>query len=978
MRTLTLFLFLLPLRIWGQSNLTVSTVVGTGIPGYNGETGTPGGGPIAFSGISSLAGDGRGNLVIADARNRRVRIFSPATGAIRTVAGTGADPVEPFNPPVIPTPGLDLPLDALSAVSPGPGGSTYAASVTSIYQIRSDGVTTKVVGNGFRLTAGPAIGAFGTYTSSLALGPDNRLFFAIPFITDSNAGRVRVLENGTVRDITPNGAQGFQGEQLAIAFSDGQLYAADSGSKALYKIDVTTGTRQRAGSGSELPWTYPSSIAAGPDGVIFLADQKKHQVFRISLTGGGTQIVAGTGIAGTSGIDGPATAARLNEPAAVYFDTASKRLYIGEMAGSRLLYMDEQGSLRLAAGMGKPGYSGDEAPGPRSLAEVRASKVWSVATDSIGNVFWCESERIRRLSPALETATLVGNSGPNATPDGAAGADSVVRGCRGLALDGQSNIYYFDGDSRVKRYDRAQGTVRFLAGNGQSGASGTAPADGPSFRFFTGIGAIAVDRNGNVIVADTGNNVLRSVAPNGRVTTLAGTGQGTGATTVTTSAASAVLPGPTMLTLGRDGTVYFVTEQSVIRALTTAGEVRHVAGNGTRTTSGDGGPAKQAGFERIEALAVDSRNRIYVGTGNQIRLIDESGNVARFAGGTAAGFGGDGGPPANATFNSITGMAVDSRDNLYVADFLNFRLRRIGAVLPAARLRLVSSAAAIDTGASAPLAVDVLDSNGTGVAGVTVTFRAEGVGLSATSARSDAQGRATVNAIAGTDPGSARVVASAAGLPDLMIDLRIVGRLRISAVSNAFDESQSFAPGSLVNASLDQLKGAANGLAIAAGGVPVTVTATNASTFTFALPYTLDPGTVAITASEPGRDAASFAIEVAAAAPVILTRNGAVAAQNEDGSQNSAEAAAPAGSAVSVTVTGFGRVDGDTPIAGASAMVDDMPATVESFRVQAPGQAVAVIRVPMELTGGSGPRTLRFTLDGASTQGTIFASGKPE
>jgi uncharacterized protein (TIGR03437 family) len=107
-----------------------------------------------------------------------------------------------------------------------------------------------------------------------------------------------------------------------------------------------------------------------------------------------------------------------------------------------------------------------------------------------------------------------------------------------------------------------------------------------------------------------------------------------------------------------------------------------LAGTGVDGNTGDGGPARSAQFRSVSGVAVDSRGNVYIADAlsNRIRKVDPSGIITNFAGTGTGGAGGDGGPALTAQLNFPSGMAFDANDNLYFADRNNVKIRRISPV----------------------------------------------------------------------------------------------------------------------------------------------------------------------------------------------------------------------------------------------------------------------------------------------------------
>ena len=159
------------------------------------------------------------------------------------------------------------------------------------------------------------------------------------------------------------------------------------------------------------------------------------------------------------------------------------------------------------------------------------------------------------------------------------------------------------------------------------------------------------------------------------ISTLAGTGK-SGFSGDGGPANQAQLTSPSDIVVDRTGNV-LVTDGNRIRQITPAGTITTIAGTGDKTDSGDGGPAIAAGLSSPSGLAVDAQGTIYVATGNRVRKIGAGGTIMTIAGGEVGGYGGDGGPAVNAQLKGPHGLALDEQGNLYVADFGNNCIRKI-------------------------------------------------------------------------------------------------------------------------------------------------------------------------------------------------------------------------------------------------------------------------------------------------------------
>ena len=243
----------------------------------------------------------------------------------------------------------------------------------------------------------------------------------------------------------------------------------------------------------------------------------------------------------------------------------------------------------------------------------------------------------------------------------------------GVALATDGSLYVTDADAHTIRRLASTGTMTNVAGT--AGSKGSADGGPEVSRFFSPLG-VAVDAQGAVYVADGENHTVRKITSAGTVSTIAGTAGIKGSTDGPGTAAQFNLPHG--IALAPDGTLYVAdTFNHTIRKISPAGEVTTLAGSAGQKGSADGVGAA-ARFYHPAGLAVDAQGSLYVAdNGNQtIRKITAAGNVRTVAG-TAGRKGAADGTGAAASFRFPTGLAVDAIGNLYVADFLNFTIRKI-------------------------------------------------------------------------------------------------------------------------------------------------------------------------------------------------------------------------------------------------------------------------------------------------------------
>jgi sugar lactone lactonase YvrE len=345
----------------------------------------------------------------------------------------------------------------------------------------------------------------------------------------------------------------------------------------------------------------------------------------------------------------------------------------------------EQGTITGFAGTGSAGYSGDG--GPAEEADLNDPR--TVAVDGQGNVFIADTLNnvIRKVDTTGVITTVAGTGTAGEGGDGGPATAAQIQWPHGVAVDRAGNVYIADSPHhRIRRVDTT-GVIATVAGTGRSGFGGDGgPATAARLDNPKGV---AVDDQGRLYIADTGNGRVRRLEASGTISTVAGNGDVGGAGDGG-PATTAQVTYPRSISLDGAGDL-FISEDtegdiSRIRKVDTAGVITRFAGTGVPGFSGDGGPADQAQLNRPRGIAADRAGNLYIADSenNRIRKVDTDGVITTIAGTGRQGSRGDGGSAADAELSVPRGLGVAPNGDLYVADTFASRVRRIsGAAVPA-------------------------------------------------------------------------------------------------------------------------------------------------------------------------------------------------------------------------------------------------------------------------------------------------------
>lgn len=477
----------------------ITTAAGRGVAGFAGD-----GGPAKNAQLwhpAGLAVDASGALFIADSENRRIRRVDPG-GVITTWLG-GSDPI------VLSTPtGLAVDVDGTLWIAQlghllyaySPGGRIDAVNVQDGQD--ADGI------------------------ASVALDGQGHVYFLY-------GGRVRraVAATGAIETVAGDGyaiALGDHGPAVDALLkaprgvavdSAGNLYIADAATHRIRKVSpggtittlAGTGAPGHTGDGGPAALAQlrgPQAVAVDPGGGILLADTGNHRIRRVGA-GGTIRTVAGSGGTSGRGAEGvPALSMPLHSPAAAVADGRGN-LYVADTVADRVLLVDSAGMAFTAAGNGSAGDCCDGGYAP--LAQLRAPS--ALDADAAGNLYIADTlnHRVRMVDAAGLISTVAGTGEPGYSGDGGPGVEARLFEPRGLAVDGDGNLYIADTGNHAVRLLTAGGIIHTIAGTGFPGSDGDL---GPAAEAALNTPwSVALDGQGNLYVADSGNRRVRKLSP---------------------------------------------------------------------------------------------------------------------------------------------------------------------------------------------------------------------------------------------------------------------------------------------------------------------------------------------------------------------------------------------------------------------------------------------------------------------------------
>ena len=596
----------------------LTRVAGTGKYGYSGDGGSALSAQLAWP--AGLAFDSSGNLFIADNANHRIRKVTP-TGIISTVVGGSAGYSGDGGLAVNAT------LNWPTAVAVDTLGEMFIADTANqvVRKVDARGIITTIA-TGLNSPEGVAVNSSGD-------------LYIADYATEDGcceivySGRiVKMTADGTSAILT-SGPPGLQSPRGMAVDATGNIYVADAIGDRVWK--VSDGGVFSVASGNSFdeyacPSDYPVSrdqlicpmgVAVDGSGNLYVADTGHSRIARVSSQGAITNVVGDGTLGNYWGDGGEATESGVYFPLGVVADNAGN-LYVSDSSNSRVRKVASDGTITTVAGTGVSGYSGD----------------------------------------------------------GGAATAARLKAPTGLALDASGNLYIADrADNRIRKVSM-DGTITTVAGRGDAGLPLGDGGQATVASLAEPMG-VAVDKTGNVYIADTGFNLIRKVSPSGVITTVAGRNY--------YQDGPIDVGSPISLAFDAAGSLY-IASFNTIRKLSPDGALSTIAGNaafGFAPPSGDGGPATSAALQGPFFVALDVAGNLYISGGSlsgyplgsgYVREVTTDGIIHTIAGNGTTGYSGDGGPANKAAFSQATaGIAVDTGGTIYVTDVFNSVVRAL-------------------------------------------------------------------------------------------------------------------------------------------------------------------------------------------------------------------------------------------------------------------------------------------------------------
>ena len=664
---------------------TISTIAG------GGSISGPATGPQAdIAGPTSVVVDHQGNLYVVSAAAEQVLKVDPSGTTISVFAGLGWSTEYPQK--LDGKPATQGSFNGPTGLAIDNAGNIYVADTVN-YLIRKIDVSQNppimitFAGNGHQCPnptspcgdGGSPTGA--KLNSPTAVGTDAA---GNVYIADTGDNRIRVVNT-----------QGSAIILYGVPIPSGTIATVAGNGNACANSTSACGDGGKAKSAN---LNSPNGVFVDHLGNLLIADTLDRRIRGVLPTGFiGTYVGTGNPCNPSVGCGdgGNALQANISAPWQIYMD-AAENLYISDPPENRIRFVTNKQIISSIAGTGSAcvnssaPFCGDTGVATSGLLNAPHG----VYADASGNVYIGDSgtQRVRKVAATGKTlSTYVGGGSGN---DGGPATSAILAANRDVAVDNAGNYYIADtANNRIRKV--SGGTIATVAGNGLTGYSGNnVNATAANVTFNSPYG-LAVDASGNIFVADTINEVIRKISSAGIISLIAGkpgkvcdprTNCGDGL-----PATSATFTAPTTVAVDSAGNLYIADQgASRIRKVDTSGNISTIAGSTTGATCtnpiypacGDGGPAVNALLFQPYGVAVDSLGQVYIAdtVDERVRKIDTSGNINGYAFSGVDSFGLDGIPALQSTYDTPEYVTLDSRDNLFVSgSHLYYVVQRIDA-----------------------------------------------------------------------------------------------------------------------------------------------------------------------------------------------------------------------------------------------------------------------------------------------------------
>jgi len=626
-----------------SSTGTLTVFAGTGLAGYAGDGVVGGAKSALLNGPNGITVDSAGNVYISDYNNFVIRKVTTAN-TITTIAGEAGQcnyngDGSPATTKNLCHP-IGLAVDTSNVLYIADAGNCRIRKLsgTNISTVAGNGVC------GYSGDNGSAISAEINQAGGIAVDSSFNLYIYDTF-------------NYAIRKVTKSNAKitTIAGTHLSSGFSGDGGLATDA----------------KIAQGQNL-------IVNSAGTIVTIADQYNFRIRQFTV-GGNITTIAGSGTAGFCGDAGPATSACLYYPQGIGIDSSSN-YYIADLDNERIRKFTIGGNINTVAGNGSTTNATITNGIPPTGVVLQYP--YAVTQDTTGNVFVADSNNFvdRELVKSTNVVnTFAGTGVSGYSGDGGLATAAQIANSYGVVKDSLGNVFIADTYNHIVRKIDTSGKITTFAGVpdrcGYTGDGGAATSAELCYPY-----GLALDGSNNLYIADQSNHVVREVVA-GTINTIAGTNRagyaGDGG-----PATSAQLWNPEGVAVDKAGNVFIAdTTNCRIRRIDVVTKIiTTFAGSGACTFSGDGIATANA-LNAPGSVQVDANGNVFISDTNNHRLrwVDTSGNMTTFGGTGSASFNGDGGLATTANLYYPSGIYVDSSGNYTVADYYNWRIRGITA-----------------------------------------------------------------------------------------------------------------------------------------------------------------------------------------------------------------------------------------------------------------------------------------------------------